>query len=118
METNQSMSDGQESRGFYLPAVSGFTKAPGRVEQFLTSHLRDKSRLVFGATPSQPSKAFYLPAMAVLSNVPGRVERWVTERIKNHDIRGGTGELRQEVREFYLPGSAFSPRLRRNRPAE
>lgn len=112
METEQSMSDSQGPRAFYLPGMSVLSSVPGRIERFLTSRLGDHSHPVVGPVPTIPSRPFYLPGTAVLSNVPGRVERTVTRLLRNRDTRARIDQLRQEIREFYLPGT---PRFAGNR---
>lgn len=105
METNQSMSDRQGGREFYLPGMSVLSPVPGRIERYVTARLSDRTTLARDMVQSQPVRSFYLPAMAVLSNVPSRVERAITHGLRNHDTREKLGQLRQELREFYLPGT-------------
>lgn len=106
METTKSMSDGPESRAFYLPGTSVLSAAPGRVERFIQTHLRDHSSSLAGATSSEPAKAFYLPGTSVLTTAWGRAERFLAKRLGNHDLRTRINQAAPEMRDFYLPGSS------------
>lgn len=62
METNESMSDSQPVREFYLPGTAVLSNVPGRVERWVTGRLADhgpKSRVT---SVAERVREFYLPA--------------------------------------------------------
>lgn len=63
METNTSMSSRQPSREFYLPAMGVISPVPGRIERWVTNHLRDHSGIVRQAANISAVREFYLPAI-------------------------------------------------------
>lgn len=104
MESKTSMSVVSFPRAFYLPATAVQSAVPGRVERFVTGHLRDHSDLVRADVDDEPVRAFYLPGADGLATVSARVERFLT----SHRFAPGTlnrAAVSQQVREFYLPAT-------------